>query len=157
LPGFIVALGVLLGCVSARENTARATLTLHATATGQDVVLQVEVADDVAERSRGLMGRDRLAENQGMWFIFPNESLQRVWMKNMRFALDIVFLSTNGCIVAILQQIPPCSIEECPVYQSSAPSQYMLEITAGFVKSHALRVGDCLKTVADKNMTKSAS
>ena len=51
----------------------------------------VEIADDDAERARGLMFRDELAAGHGMLFIHDREEPQAYWMKNTRIPLDILY------------------------------------------------------------------
>lgn len=55
----------------------------------------VEVAQTEQERIAGLSGRQGLASNTGMWFIFPEESLDEFWMQGMQFDLDIVFVDKD--------------------------------------------------------------
>ena len=52
---------------------------------------KVEIADDDAERARGLMFRDELAAGTGMLFIHDAEEPQAYWMKNTRIPLDILY------------------------------------------------------------------
>ena len=59
----------------------------------------VEIAKTYEERSKGLMFRDYISDNMGMLFIFPNEDLISMWMKNTLFSLDILFISKNKIIV----------------------------------------------------------
>ncbi|MBM4172262.1 MAG: DUF192 domain-containing protein, partial [Ignavibacteria bacterium] len=44
--------------------------------------IEIEIADDNDQRTTGLMFRNKMAEDQGMLFIFPSETLQSFWMKN---------------------------------------------------------------------------
>ena len=46
------------------------------------VTVSAEVADDAAERSVGLMGRQSLPKNHGMLFVYPDEAVRSFWMKN---------------------------------------------------------------------------
>ena len=55
----------------------------------------VEIADDDAERARGLMFRDVLAEGHGMLFIHVSEEPQSYWMKNTRIPLDILYFDDS--------------------------------------------------------------
>ena len=54
--------------------------------------VSVEVADSDDERSRGLMFRDRLPENEGMLFIFDTAGFYPFWMQNCLISLDMVWL-----------------------------------------------------------------
>ncbi len=92
----------------------------------------VEIADDNAERARGLMFRDQLAPGQGMLFIHDREQPLAYWMKNTRIALDILYFDDEGVLVAQQRDVPPCSLgNACPSYPSDAPALYVLELNAG--------------------------
>ena len=92
----------------------------------------VEIADDDAERARGLMFRDVLAEGHGMLFIHVSERPQAYWMKNTRIPLDILYFDDSRRLVAQQRDVPPCSLgDACPPYPSNAPARYVLELNAG--------------------------
>jgi len=60
----------------------------------------VEVADTNDERIRGLSGRSRLKDDEGMLFVFENKDRYAFWMKEMRFDIYIVWIS-SGKVVGI--------------------------------------------------------
>src|SRR3989344_4329125 len=71
---------------------------LAGTANAPRLVIQVgettvmaEVADTLALQTRGLSGRTSLGEGEGMLFIFDQEGTHGIWMKDMHFAIDIVW------------------------------------------------------------------
>lgn len=107
----------------------------------QQRTVYVAIADDESERERGLMFRQELAEDQGMLFIYPDQARRGVWMKNTLLALDVLFLSGDGKIVAMLKDLQPCNQEPCRIYDSKTPARYMLELSAGFIDKHTLKVG----------------
>ena len=93
---------------------------------------QVEVADDDAERARGLMFRDELAAGTGMLFLHEREEPQAYWMKNTKIPLDILYFDSARKLVAQQRDVPPCSAGNgCPSYPSNAPARYVLELNAG--------------------------
>ena len=92
----------------------------------------VEVADDDAERARGLMFRDELAPGTGMIFLHEREEPQAYWMKNTKIPLDILYFDSARKLVAQQRDVPPCSAGNgCPPYPSNAPARYVLELNAG--------------------------
>ena len=98
----------------------------------------VEVADDDAERARGLMFRDVLAEGHGMFFIHERTAPLAYWMKNTRIPLDILYFDESLRLVSQQRDVPPCSGgDACPAYPSDAPARYVLELNAG----EAARIG----------------
>lgn len=93
---------------------------------------QVEIADDDAERARGLMFRDEMAPGHGMLFIHDRQEPQAYWMKNTKIALDILYFDSERRLVSQQRDVPPCSGgDRCPPYPSRAPARYVLELNAG--------------------------
>lgn len=106
----------------------------------------VEVADDDAERGRGLMFRDEMAADRGMLFVHEREAPQSYWMKNTRIALDILYFDTAKRLVSQQRDVPPCSLgDRCPPYPSNAPARYVLELNAGEAARLKLADGAALK------------
>ncbi|MFP7723164.1 DUF192 domain-containing protein [Lysobacter sp. A3-1-A15] len=128
-----------------RFSVACLGLMLAGCASGSDLWVEVgnsrytvEVADDDAERARGLMFRDVLADGHGMLFIHERERGQAYWMKNTRIALDILYFDAERTLVSQQRGVPPCSAgNACPSYPSDAPARYVLELNAG----EAARIG----------------
>jgi len=119
--GLLVLLSLLSGCASAGSWVELG---------GQRY--QVEVADDDAERARGLMFRDELAAGTGMIFLHDREEPQAYWMKNTKIPLDILYFDNARKLVAQQRDVPPCTAgDACPPYPSNAPARYVLELNAG--------------------------
>ena len=92
----------------------------------------IEVADDDAERARGLMFRDAMEADRGMLFIHEREEPQAYWMKNTKIPLDILYFDNARKLVSQQRDVPPCSLGDgCPSYPSNAPARYVLELNAG--------------------------
>ena len=92
----------------------------------------VEIADDDAERARGLMFRDHLARDAGMLFIHEEEAPRSYWMMNTRIPLDILYFDDARRLVSQRRDTPPCPPgQRCPAYPSGAPARYVLELNAG--------------------------
>jgi len=108
------------------------------------VTVKVEVADTPDARAHGLMYRRDLAADAGMLFIFPSESEQQFWMKNTPLPLDMVFIGADRRIVGIVADTRPFSTNPLGV---SAPSQYVLEVHAGFCATHGVAAGDTMEFV----------
>lgn len=102
----------------------------------------VEVADDDAERARGLMFRDAMADDHGMIFIHDAQEPQAYWMKNTRIPLDILYFDDDRKLVAQQRDVPTCSLgDACPSYPSNAPARYVLELNAGEAEKLKLQDG----------------
>jgi len=103
----------------------------------------VEIADDAAERARGLMFRDDLAADHGMLFVHDTEEPQQYWMKNCRIPLDILFFDHQRHLVSVQADVPACSAgDQCPPYASDGSALYVLELNAGMAASLHAKAGD---------------
>ena len=108
---------------------------------GKLIKVNVEIADDNEERTKGLMLREKLNENEGMLFVFENEGYQAFWMKNTLIPLDIIFIGKDLGIVDIKNAVP-CKEENCALYKSSKPAKYVLEVNDHFTIKNNIKIGD---------------
>ena len=102
----------------------------------------VEIAKSSAEREKGLMYRENMDKDKGMFFIFDKEGLYPFWMKNTLIPLDIIWIDGNNKIVFIGENAQPCKTLICPITNSSVIAKYVLEINANISKNIGLKVGD---------------
>ena len=104
--------------------------------------VQLEKADTVEARQRGLSGRQYLAPNSGMLFVFDNSDKQCMWMKDMKFNLDIVWLDADKKIVDLKENVKPESFPES--FCSESPALYVIELNAGTARKAGLERGQTL-------------
>jgi hypothetical protein len=105
------------------------------------VTVDVEMAETDSARTRGLMQRTSLPDQSGMLFLFPNEQPRSFWMANTPLALDIIFADADSQIVSVAKYTTPYSQENV---RSEGPSQFVLEMPAGFADSYGVLEGDHL-------------
>lgn len=110
---------------------------------GQNV--KVKLAVTPAEQERGLSGRSELKENEGMLFIFPQSGNYTFWMKDMNFAIDIIWLGEDLRIVYIKKDARPELYPE--IYTTDGASKYVLEVVSGFSDKNNLKIGDSVKFI----------
>lgn len=101
--------------------------------------IDIEIAQDDSKRQLGLMYRDKLAENQGMLFVFEGDDTRSFWMKNTVLPLDMIFVNSSNQIVTIHKNTTPYSEQS---YTSTKPAQYVVEVNAGYTDRHKISVGD---------------
>lgn len=113
----------------------------------------VEIADDDAERARGLMYRESMAADRGMLFIFEHSEPQSFWMRNTLIPLDILFFDDDGRFVSAHYRVPTCKHggDRCPTYASEGSARYVLELNAGVGAALGLVAGDVLGLPAELN------
>ncbi len=103
-------------------------------------ILMVEVADTETKQTQGLSGRAALQEGGGMLFVFPQEGLWGIWMKDMKFSIDIIWMDEGGTVISLRHDISPDSYPE--VFQPARPARYVLEVSGGYTASHGIAEGD---------------
>ncbi|HYC15685.1 MAG TPA: DUF192 domain-containing protein [Pseudolabrys sp.] len=136
--GFIafIIFGLYVSALPARE-AGRQTLEI-ATKTGVHV-FAVELADNEAERERGLMYRKELPEGQGMLFDFHREQDVSFWMQNTYIPLDMIFIRGDGRILRIAENTEPLSTRLIP---SGGPIRAVLEVIGGTTRKLGIAPGD---------------
>lgn len=105
--------------------------------------LVVEVADDPAERQRGLSGREGLSGIDGMLFYFESGRATSLWMKGMLFGLDFIWVGSDCTVVDLHRNVPaPGSPgESLPIYRPGAEAASVIEVAAGRTAELGIRVG----------------
>jgi len=109
-----------------------------------DATVSAEIADDDEERKYGLSWRKSLGENDGMLFVFEEKRIGGMWMYGMLFPLDVIWIC-DDTVVDIDENVPNPSnpnSTDIPTYQSDQEINFFLEVNAGFVKEHGIKVGD---------------
>ncbi len=106
----------------------------------KDGAWQVEIADTDALREQGLSGRTSLDEKEAMLFVFETVEAQIFWMKDMKFALDIIFLDENLKIIAIEKNLAPETYPK--TFGWGLRTKYVLEINANQADFYKLAIGD---------------
>ena len=102
--------------------------------------VRVYVADTEEERQKGLGGFAGLESGQGMLFVFPADGEYGFWMKDMRFAIDIIWIAADKTVVDMAENVSPDTYPN--VFSPSEPARFVLELPAGAAKTYKIRVGD---------------
>ncbi len=118
-----------------------------------NVVLVVQIADTGPLLAQGLMFQEEMPFDQGMLFVFEGEERRSIWMPNMQFSLDILWLDNEGNVLHIEKNIPPCKTAletaSCPSYKGDNKlAKYVLEVTAGFVDEFNITENSKLEIVS---------
>ena len=102
--------------------------------------LTIDLARTEEERAQGLSGRERLAEDEAMLFIFPKPGMYGFWMKEMNFDLDIIWLDEAGVVADITPNVSRDSYPQ--VFYPRTKIKYVLEVSAGWAGRHNIALGD---------------
>jgi len=143
----------------------------HVTVKLSDAKFNVLVADTNKHKLKGLSGVDNMGEYGGMVFVFGDSGIYTMVMRDMKFALDIVWLKSaenNRCFVgSFFRQLffglrPPCQAQVVEIAPQAAPeagvdetaltryfttkaSNLVLELPSGYALSHGLKIGDVIE------------
>ncbi len=132
--GIVIVASLVLTTLQSRFRSGYVTV-------GDDLRVDVSIAVTEPARERGLSGRAGLGPNEGMYFVFQQPDRYGFWMKEMRFPIDIIWIS-NGQIADITTNLPvPGPDGALPTYAPKVPIDRVLEVNAGFAEAHGLRIG----------------
>ncbi len=105
------------------------------------VSVDIEIASMPSELRRGLMYRESLPESRGMLFIMDSEDLHSFWMKNMNFAVDMIWIDSDFTVVDVTRDAEPCDGVLCEGFSPDVPAAYVLEVPAGYALRQGVDVG----------------
>jgi len=103
--------------------------------------VELEVARTPKEQAKGLQFRDTLPSDHGMLFPVEPATTIKLWMKNVNFSLDMIFLR-EGIIVEIAEQAPPCDRYPCPLYGPDKKVDAVIEVAGGVTEQLGIEEGD---------------
>ena len=109
-------------------------------------LIRAEVADRDATRSLGLMHRTSLPQNGGMLFVFDQDAIHCMWMKNTLIPLSVAFIDEAGAIVNIADMQPHDERSHC----AAQPVRYALEMERGWFARRGIRPGAKLRGIAPR-------
>ena len=108
---------------------------------GSNAVLYVDVADTAEEHQKGLKGVETLPEDDGMAFVFDEQSDSTFWMKDTLVPLSIAFVNNTGRVIGV-RDMQPCESDPCPTYGIDEPYVLAVEANLGWFDDHGVEAGD---------------
>ena len=108
-------------------------------------IFNIEVVKSTYDIEKGLSGREKIADNQGMLFEFKDYDIRNFWMKDMKFPLDILFID-NEIIKEITTLLKPEN-GTTPSYTSQNKVNYVLELNAGAINKYKISVGNTIEFI----------
>ncbi len=106
-------------------------------------VAVLEVQSSFSEQAKGLAGRSTLLEGEGMLFPISPPRKVKVWMKDVAFPIDIIFLRNNK-IVSIVNNAPPCINTRCQLYEPNTLVDAVIELPVGQAQKLHLHAGTAI-------------
>jgi uncharacterized protein len=111
---------------------------------GSKYVKIVQVAETPLQHFQGLSKKSKICEDCGMLFMFSKKGYHTFVMRDMRFPLEIIWISDDK-IVKIDQNLPPEGSLPVNDYSSGQPINKVLEVNAGFSANNHINIGDTIK------------
>jgi uncharacterized membrane protein (UPF0127 family) len=142
---FLGLLAASVGLAGLARAAERSTVEI-ATKSGVHL-FSVEIAQNDAERAKGLMFRKELPEGQGMLFDFHRDQEVSFWMENTYIPLDMIFIQGDGRILRIAENTTPLSTRIIP---SGGPVRAVLEVIGGTARKLGIAPGDRVASPALK-------
>jgi len=126
--------------LSAQQDVEFERDTLSIVARRGDVFeFNVELAETSEQKSRGLMFRREMADNEGMLFLHRRDRVLTMWMANTFLPLDMLFIERDGTIARIEENTIPQSRD---VISSRKRVRAVLELNAGTARNLGISAGD---------------
>jgi len=101
---------------------------------GEEVVVNCEVPSTDEEKMTGLMYRDSLCDNCGMFYDYVDGGF---WMKNVNFPIEMIFINNNQIV-----DIKKANAQDETTIYPSVESNGNLEVNDGFCESNNISIGD---------------
>lgn len=105
-------------------------------------VYDIEFAKTPSQQELGLSYRDCIPKYAAMIFLFPIDDKFGIWMKNMAFAIDVIWLDKDKKVVTIEKDMQPSSYPK--IYYPNADIRYVIEMAPGSVADLGVAVGDTM-------------
>lgn len=117
------------------------------TAEINNYIFNLDIADDIDEMERGLSGRDALADNQAMLFVYDADQQVSFWMKDMKFDIDLLWIQGDKVVGFEKNMKAPSEgmqDYQLKVYKSPQVIDKVLEIRSGKVDELNIKKGDII-------------
>ena len=101
---------------------------------GEEVVVNCEVPSTDEEKMTGLMYRDSLCDNCGMFYDYVDGGF---WMKNVNFPIEMIFINDNQIV-----DIKKANAQDETIIYPSVKSNGNLEVNDGFCESNNISIGN---------------
>lgn len=144
----LLLMGSLGGC-SANPNGGSD----HARVVIAGETFNLELALDDTARYKGLSGRKEIATDGGMLFVFPAADQLYFVMRDCFVPIDILFLDPNGRVVnthRMTVEPPGTPNDKLPLYPSTWPSQFAIELKGGTLDRLKIKEGDKVEMPIDE-------
>ena len=132
----LILLGVLLVAQVLYSNLSEPKAVMHIAGSR----FEVRVADDQKSRTQGLSGTSHMPADEAMLFIFDSNDKWSIWMKDMNYPIDIVWLNEEKRVVDFATNVQPSSYPN-KTFTPKEEARYVLEFKSGIVEEKGIKAG----------------
>lgn len=115
-----------------------------------DGTFTAKVLEDEDMRQRGLSGVKSLGLTDAMLFVFPRDDTWGIWMKDMHFSIDIIWLDKERTVIHMIENASPESYPES--FKPTKNARYVVEVNAGVAKEKSVHIGSKVRFDIDKGV-----
>ncbi len=105
-----------------------------------EVEYKVEVADTQEKRIKGLSKRQYLPIDTVLLFVFDESKKHGIWMKDMLFSIDIIWLDEDYYVVDYREDVSPVTFPD--VFYPKEVARHVVETNRDFIRIHGVEIGD---------------
>ncbi|MFC5768956.1 DUF192 domain-containing protein [Thauera sinica] len=134
-----IAGGIIAAALAA---SARADLPLAELGAGM-YRIEAEVVNTFQTRQTGLMNRQTMPPQRGMVFVFPEDAMHCMWMRNTYLPLSVAFLDAQGRVLNVEDMQPQTEDNHC----AAGAARYALEMNIGWFRERGVKPGDTIRGI----------
>ncbi len=105
----------------------------------ENIAMKVEIAQTLEERKRGLSGRSAFDTADGLLFVFPVADYHGIWMKDVNFPIDIIWIGEDRTIIGIEKNVEPSTYPT--IFRPQQPARYVIETNVHYADTFDLHPG----------------
>jgi uncharacterized membrane protein (UPF0127 family) len=107
-----------------------------------NVEVLASVAQSWPDRIKGLSDTPYIPEQVVKLFVFDSPGFHSIWMKDMNYAIDIIWVDDAQKVVHVEKGAAPESYPA--MFVPEIPAKYVIETAAGFVEKNTITVGSAV-------------
>lgn len=104
-----------------------------------EIPITVEIVSSDADRAKGLSGRTEM-KTSGMLFVFEKNDRHGIWMKDMLFSIDIIWIDESLTVVGIERGVSPDTYPK--TFRPPVPVRYAIETEERYTETFGINVGN---------------
>jgi uncharacterized protein len=108
-----------------------------------EIPVRVEIADTEEELRQGLSGRTEIEGADGLLFIFSEADYHGIWMKDMNFPIDIIWIGEDLEVINIMKNVDPDTYPK--TFRPEKPAKYALETEVRFAETMGIHKGQSVR------------